>query len=131
MTNPPQCFQTKVAREHYHYSIDVKNALPPAIDAVDEVIHEFSSNAGVRSFPIPKKLFSWHQVQHNVQELYENLATKGIQLTTASINSLAKVDSALAALYDVLTKNNFQESLVVGRDKYKGVLQLSRRKVSP
>jgi hypothetical protein len=47
ITNALQCFQTRVAREHYHYSNEVKEALPPAIDAVDEVIHGFASNAGV------------------------------------------------------------------------------------
>jgi hypothetical protein len=50
-------FQTRVAREHYHYSNEVKEALPPAIDAVDKVIHDFSYNAGVRTFQF-EKLFS-------------------------------------------------------------------------
>jgi hypothetical protein len=95
---------TRVAREHYHYSNDVKQALPPAIDAVDELIHDFSSSTG-----------------HVVQELYENIPTKGLQITADLINRLAKVDKALADLYAVLTKNNIQEGLVVGQDKYKGV----------
>jgi len=102
---------TKVARQHYHYSTQVKDALPAAIDAVDTVIHDFASGAG-----------------HVVQQLYENIPSQGIAITTRLINSLATVDSALAALYAVLTKDNIQESLVVGHDKYKGVPQLSNQK---
>ena len=60
-------------------------------------------------------------MQHVVQELYENLATKGIQITTDLINRLAGVDKALADLIAVLTKNNIQESISVGHEKYKGV----------
>ena len=56
-----------------------------------------------------------------VQELYENLATKGIQITTDLIGRLAKVDKALEDLLTVLTKNNIQESISVGHEKYKGV----------
>ncbi|KIK08763.1 hypothetical protein K443DRAFT_672282 [Laccaria amethystina LaAM-08-1] len=95
---------TKLARQHYHYSSDVKNALPPVIDAVDTVIHDFSSGAG-----------------HVVQQLYENIPTQGIAITTRLITSLADVDAKLAALYAVLTQNNIQESIAVGQDKYKGV----------
>ena len=122
-----KCFQTKVAREHYHYSNDVKNALPPAIDAVDEVIHDFASGAGVRSFPI-SKVIPLTSVQHVVQELYENIPTKGVEITTDLINRLGGVDKALAALYEVLTKDNIQQSLVVGQDKYKAVPQLTSGK---
>jgi len=95
---------TKVAREHYHYSSEVKKALPGAIDVVDEFIHGFSSNAG-----------------NVVQELYENLPTKGIQIITDLLSRLASVDNALSKLYEVLTKNNIQENLKVGQDKYKAV----------
>lgn len=95
---------TKVARQHYHYSSEVKKALPPAIDAVDEVIHDFSSGAG-----------------HAVQQLYDNIATQGVAITARLINSLADVDVKLAALYAVLTQGNIQEHIAVGQDKYKGV----------
>jgi hypothetical protein len=56
-----------------------------------------------------------------VQQLYENIATQGIAITTRLITSLADVDVKLAALYAVLTQNNIQESIAVGQDKYKGV----------
>ena len=69
-------------------------------------------------------------MQHIVQELYANLATKGIQITTDLINRLAEVDKALAELYAILTRNNIQESIAVGHEKYKGVTQLNGQKVS-
>jgi len=102
---------TKVAREHYHYSSEVKKALPGAIDTVDKLIHDFSYNAG-----------------NAVQNLYENTATQGIQIITGLLATLAEVDGALAKLTEVLTKNNIQENLSVGQDKYKAVPQLSGQK---
>ena len=65
-----------------------------------------------------------------VLELYENLGSKGVLIITDLKSRLGKVDAALAALYEVLTKNNIQESLVIGHEKYKGVTQLSNQKVS-
>jgi hypothetical protein len=102
---------TKVAREHFHYSIAVKNALPPAIDAVDEVIHDYAATSG----PL-------------IHVLYENLATQGVSIIAGLTTKLAAVDAALGTLYGVLTKDNIQESLVVGHDKYKAVPQLSDQK---
>jgi len=102
---------TRVARDHYHYSSEVKEALPGAIDAVDNVIHAFSSDAG-----------------HLVEELYGNLATKGAQIITGLENSLVEVDNALSKLYGVLTKNNIDENLAIGQEKYKAVPQLSNQK---
>ncbi|KIK03164.1 hypothetical protein K443DRAFT_677009 [Laccaria amethystina LaAM-08-1] len=87
---------TKVVRELYHYSSKVQDTLPSAIDAVDKAIHDFSSGAG-----------------HVVQQLYENIATQGIAITTRLINSLADVNVKLAALY--------AESILVGQKKYKGI----------
>jgi hypothetical protein len=97
---------TQLARQHYNQSTEVKNALPPVIDAVDKVIHDFSSDAA-----------------HVVQQLYDNIATQGIAITTRWINSLADVDVKLAALYAILAHVNIQESIVVGQDKYQGVDQ--------
>jgi len=101
---------TKVVREHYHYSIDVKNALPPAIDAVDKLIHDFSFNAG-----------------HAVEELYTQTATKGVQIIVGLEATLSQVDAALSTLYGVLTEKNIQESLQVGHDKYKAVPQIKEK----
>jgi hypothetical protein len=58
-----------------------------------------------------------------VQQLYDNIATQGIAITTRWINSLADVDVKLAALYAILAHVNIQESIVVGQDKYQGVDQ--------
>ena len=62
-----------------------------------------------------------------VQQLYENLATQGVIIIADLLKDLADVDSALAGLYGVLTKDNIQESLVVGQDKYKGVPQVKEK----
>jgi len=94
----------ELVRQHYNYSIQVKNALPPEIDAVDKVIHEFSSDTA-----------------HKVEHLYKHIKTQGIAITTRLINSLADVDAKLAALYAVLTHLNIQESIAVCQDKYEGV----------
>ena len=63
-----------------------------------------------------------------VQELYEHISTKGIVIITGLCNQLAEVDGALATLYGILTKNNIQENLKVGQDKYKAT-KLSDQKV--
>ena len=65
-----------------------------------------------------------------VQELYENIDTKGDQIILGLESDLLNVDDALSELYKVLTKNNIQENLKVGQDKYKAVPQLSGQKVS-
>jgi hypothetical protein len=93
---------TQVARQHYHYSAEVQKALPPAIAAVDKLIHDFSIGTG--------------QI---VQQLSDNLATQGPQIINGLSQQLALVDAALAALYSALTADNIQENLVVGQDKYK------------
>jgi hypothetical protein len=102
---------TKVAREHYYYSNEINKALPGAIDAVDKVIHDFSYTAG-----------------NGVQDLYGNTATHGVQIITGLLGTLADVDSALAKLIEVITKNNTQENISVGQDKYNAVPQLSNLK---
>ena len=62
-----------------------------------------------------------------VQELYENIPTKGIQIITGLEATLAGVDVALSGLYEVLTKNNIQENLKVGQDKWKSVSQVQSK----
>lgn len=65
-----------------------------------------------------------------VQELYENIPTKGAQIITGLENHLAEVDNALSKMYETLTKNNIEEVIEVGRDKYKAVARLTHTKVS-
>ena len=66
-----------------------------------------------------------------VQELYENIPTKGPQIISGLENHLVEVDKALSNLYEVLTKNNIEEVVKVGRDKYKAIAKLTHTKVSP
>ena len=40
---------------------------------------------------------------------------------------MAEVDDALSKLYEVLTKNNIQENLKVGQDKWKAVPQVKSK----
>ena len=65
-----------------------------------------------------------------VQDLYENIPTKGAQILTGLENRLVEVDNALSKLYEVLTKNNIEEVVKVGRDKYKTIARLTHTKVS-
>ena len=65
-----------------------------------------------------------------VQELYENIPTKGAQIIAGLENHLVEVDNALSKLYEVLTKNNIEEVIEVGRDKYKNIARLTHTKVS-
>ena len=47
--------QARVALEHYQHSNGVNEALPDAIDAVDNVIYVFSQSTAVRTFQYQKK----------------------------------------------------------------------------
>jgi len=92
---------SKVVREHIRYSNDIKDRLPVELDVIDKTIHDFSYDIG-----------------HLVQELHENLATKGVQIITGLEARLADVLNALSALYQLLTSNNMEENLKVGQEKY-------------
>ena len=51
-------------------------------------------------------------------------------LITQLQGNFANVDSALAGLIDVLTKDNIEENLKVGQDKYKAIGQINLTAVS-
>ena len=56
--------------------------------------------------------------QHEAQDLYENLASKGLQIVAGFEKRLADVFAALLGLYQLLTSNNMEENLQVGKEKY-------------
>ncbi|KAF8800318.1 hypothetical protein BYT27DRAFT_7262967 [Phlegmacium glaucopus] len=95
---------TRVVREHVSYSNDIKDNIPDAIKALDESVHGFSTEIGSR-----------------VQELYENIPTKGVEIITGLESRLLVICNATSTMYEILTKNNLEENLKIGKEKYFGV----------
>ncbi|KAF8800385.1 hypothetical protein BYT27DRAFT_7263027 [Phlegmacium glaucopus] len=95
---------TRVVRQHVSYSNEVKDNMPGAIKVLDESVHGFSIEIGSR-----------------VQELYENIPTKGVEIITSLESRLVSICNAISTMHEILTKNNLEENLKIGKEKYFGV----------
>jgi len=100
---------TRVVREHVTYSNDVKDNLPDAVTAVEKSMHEFA-----------------YEIGNRCQELYENIPTKGVQIITGLEGRVVEVCDGLSKMIEVLTKNDIQESLKVGAEKYHVMRHVSK-----
>ena len=98
--------------------------MPDATTKVDTTIHDLSVAIGVRFF------HDASQLQNQAHVIYENIPTQGVQLIIQLQVKFTEVNGALAILIDVLTRDNIEENLKVGHDKYKAIEQLSETPVS-
>ncbi|KAF9461484.1 hypothetical protein BDZ94DRAFT_1263449 [Collybia nuda] len=96
---------TRTVRTHVKYSNNIQDHLPGAMKTADAAIRQFSEDMG-----------------NNAKDLYENTATKGIQVIVGLESRLAAVTAALVQMNLVLTQDNVQEELQLGNDKYRGIL---------
>ncbi|KAF9461486.1 hypothetical protein BDZ94DRAFT_1310503 [Collybia nuda] len=96
---------TRTVRTHIKYSNNIQDHLPAAMRAADTAIRQFSEDMG-----------------NNAKDLFENTASKGIQVIVGLEGRLAVVTTALVQMNVVLTQDNVQEELKLGNDKYRGFL---------
>ncbi|KAF9461489.1 hypothetical protein BDZ94DRAFT_1323267 [Collybia nuda] len=95
----------QTVRTHVKYSNNIQDHLPGAMKTVDAAIRQFSEDMG-----------------NNAKDLYENTATKGIQVIVGLEGRLAAVTAALVQMNLILTQDNVQEEIQLGNDKYRGIL---------
>jgi len=118
-------------REHVSYSNDIKDSMPDAIKALDKSIHDFSHEIGVRYFfSIPTIIVHDKTTQNRCQELYENIPTKGVEIITGLEGRLVEVCNGLSRMDEILTKNNVEENIKIGKEKYFGIGLRGNMKVS-
>ncbi|KAF9461491.1 hypothetical protein BDZ94DRAFT_1263482 [Collybia nuda] len=94
----------RVVREHINYSNGITDALPDTIREVDSTITRFCTELG-----------------NNCQELHEKIPTKGVQIITSLQGHLEPVFAALSKMIDILSKNDIEQQLKIGKEKYRGI----------
>jgi len=95
----------QTVRTHVKYSNNIQDHLPGAMKTADAAIRQFSQDMG-----------------NNAKDLYENTATKGIQVIVGLEGRLAAVTAALVQMNLILTQDNVQEEIQIGNDRYRGIL---------